>query len=232
MVNINADEAIAKLQKNLSKLSEKQIASAMAGAMNRALETGVTAGKKYIKQNYNIPKEDIDAALRIKNVSTKLLTGSIDSSSKSIGLSHFQPTFSFNKRSTTGHWKSEDNRKGAQSTRIHKKGTFSKYFGKGVQVEIIKGNKVTIPYAFMIAGKTPVFARGKYENSGAFAFLQRHKRASATGRDSPISSLVNVSVYSSLVNEKVMPSVRAKVEANLSARLIHELDKRIEKIIP
>ena len=223
MVEINSDQAIARIKENFSKLSEKEIAAGISAAINRTLISGRVEGTKGIKGKYNIKRDILDTAFKIKKATSAVQIGEIKASSKSIGLSHFQPTFSFNKRSTTKY-----NKKGVGSTKLLK--GKSKQFGQGVTVEIIKGQKKVIPYAFMIAGKMPVFARGKYENSGSFAFMQRHKRASATGNDSPISSLVNISVYSSLVNDRVMPNVSTKINDKLKERMTHELTFRLSKM--
>ncbi|MBC7535191.1 MAG: hypothetical protein H7258_05815, partial [Ferruginibacter sp.] len=192
-------------------------------AINRTLTSGRVEGVKGIKNKYNIKRDILDTAFKIKKATSAVQIGEIKASSKAIGLSHFQPTFSFNKRSTTKY-----NKKGVGSTRLHK-GT-SAQFGQGVTIEIIKGQKKTIPYAFMISGKMPVFARGKYESSGAFAFIQRHKRAAVSGSDSPISSLTNISVYSSLVNNRVMPAVSIKINAKLQERMTHELTFRLSRM--
>ena len=40
MVEINADEAIAKIKENFSKLSEKEIATGISAAINKTLVSG------------------------------------------------------------------------------------------------------------------------------------------------------------------------------------------------
>jgi len=222
-LQINVDEAIATITRNFALLSKKGIAAGTAAAINRSLTTGRAEGEKQIRSNYNIKKDVLSDAFKIKKATSLLQIGEIKASTQAISLSHFSPTFSFTRTSKTSY-----NKKGVAVTRILKRQ--SKDYGKGVTVEIIKGHRVSVPYAFMIAGKKPVFARGAYEKGGKYGFIKRNKRVNKTGQDSPITSLVNISAYSSIVNDRVMPGVNIKVSNAFTTRLEHELNYRLSRM--
>lgn len=222
-VQINVDEAIARITKNFALLSKKEIAAGISAAINRSLTTGRAEGERQVRGNYNIKKDVLSEAFKIKKATSSLQIGEIKASTQAISLSHFSPSFSFTRNSKTSY-----NKKGVGVTRLLKKQ--SQEYNKGVTVEIIKGNRVSIPYAFMIAGKKPVFARGAYEKGGKYGFIQRNKRVNKTGQDSPITSLVNISAYSSIVNDRVMPAVNVKIDAAFTKRLEAEFNYRLSRM--
>jgi hypothetical protein len=223
MVTVSVDKAIEKMKKNFSQLSEKEITAGVAAAINRAVKHGVTEGYKDIKGSYNLNQATLAGSLLPETAKSYLLIGKIKASSKSISLSHFQPSFSFSKRSITKYSK-----KGVGVTKLLK--GQSKTYSKGVTIEIIKGQRKNIPYAFMIAGKAPIFARGVYKSGGSYAFMQRHKRINTTGLDTPISSLVRLSTYSTLVNRRVMPSISLKINDMFNKRIDAEFNYRLNKM--
>lgn len=222
-VQINVDEAIAKIKKNFEQLSEKEIKAATTAAINRSLAYGKTEGVRQIKAAYNIKQAMIQEAITTTKATSGLMIGNIGASTKPISLVHFQPTFSFNKRSKTSY-----NKAGIGATKLLKRK--SSLYKQGVTVEIIKGQKSTLPYAFMIAGKKPIFARGAYATGGTGGFIRRHKRVSATGSDTPITSMVTITPFGSLTNTKVMPTVEPKVEKKFEERMLHELNYRLSKV--
>lgn len=223
MIMVNVDQAIKKLTKNFSALSEREIKSAIVSGINRSLQFGKTESGRQIKNSYNINTSVLSGGIIINSAKSSLMIGTIAASGKPIQLSHFQPTFSFNKKSTTKYSKS-----GVGKSSLLK--SQSAAYKKGVTVEIIKGKKSNIPYAFMIPGKRPVFARGAYKTGGAYGFMRRHKRVNKTGSDTPVSPLITVTVHSSLTNKRVIPIVGDKINDKFSERMLHELTYRMNKI--
>jgi len=100
-MQINVDEAIARITKNFAMLSKKEIANGISSAINRSITFGNAEGKRQIRKAYNIDQGTLNSSFATKRASTSLLIGEIKASSQPISLIHFQPTFSFNKKSKT-----------------------------------------------------------------------------------------------------------------------------------
>jgi hypothetical protein len=220
---INVDEAIAKIKKNFEQLSEMETSAGIVSAINKTIQAGITEARRGIQGSYNIKIKDVQDAFATKYAKPSLQIGELSASPKSISLSHFQPTFSFNRHSKTSYSKN-----GVGATRLLKGN--AKAFGQGVSFEVVKGQKKVLPYAFMIAGKMPIFARGAYTSKGNYDFVLRHNRSKSIGNDTPITSMVTVSVYSAVVSKNVMPTVGTKMYNDFEKKLNHEFEWRLNKM--
>ena len=223
MIKVNVEQATAYITKQFKNLDAKQITQATVRAINRSLQKGRTAARTEVKKVYNIPQKNLEGVKTIPaNAST--LTGAVAASTKPIPMDAFSPKF----QTQTSAIKIS--RKGIQVVK-RLKGR-RKNTQQGVSIEVMRGNRQVVPYAFMIAGAKPrVFARGKYRTGGgSFGFLQRNKRVNKSGSDTPIKPLVSTTIHSAVINDKVMHTINREVSPYYADRLQHELEQQVNKM--
>jgi hypothetical protein len=221
MYYINAKPALRTLHDLLGKLSAREIGQGVSRAINHSLQKVRTEARTEVKRVYNIGQRYL-SGIDLKRASTRHLEGQLLASRKPIPLDAFNPKFE-GQASTI-----RVTRKGEQKVRNLRRKRQDR--GQGVTVEVKRGQTERIPFAFMIPGAKPrVFARGQYGAGTSHGFIQRHKRESNDGNDTPIKPLITVSVFGSIVNDDVSSSLGRKVEAHYPARLVHELSYLISK---
>jgi len=215
MIYIKTDSAIEALKNLGFSLSEKQIAVVCSRAINRSLYQGRTKARRQVKTVYNISQKNLNG-IDFKRANPNTVTGKLFASRKPIPIDAFSP-----KQETS-----------SQSIKITKRGTQNiKEFSQakknpviGVSVEIKKGQREIIPYAFMIAGgAVRVFARGEYKSGTQYGFVQRHERVSNDGNDVPIKPLITISEFGSILNPKVLSEIGKEVQEFYPNRFVHEL---------
>jgi hypothetical protein len=226
MITIRVDQANRKLSASFAKLNKQQTCIAISRAINRSLTHGNAQFKKLIKKEYNIKNSDMNGAQIVK-ARSNYLSGDIRLSRKPIGLSHFNPRFDVQTAGSVKSLRVRSTKSGLVRSTVTRKGTAK----KGVSIEIEKGKRIAIPYAFMIQGKNPVFARGKYENTGGkYSFLQRHKRVNSEGPDTPISRMVSTSIFGMSTNPQVDKEVKKDLTDFYSRRVSTEIANIISKM--
>lgn len=204
IVRPNTDE-LRKLTQNLSK---NQIAKAANSAINKSIITGRSEMRKEIRKKYNIISSQLaDRVMPVKRSNPTTLTAKVEASRIPISLTNFSPIFNFKKGSVSikRSSKAVDKR---FSGRRNRKG------GDGLTVEIMKGKRESIPFAFIVKNDSmkPVFARGNYEGSGGnYAFITRNKRVNSSGSDTPITKLKTTSVFGASQNTDVVKHVNASM---------------------
>lgn len=222
MVKIYVDDAIKQLKADFKHLDGPQTAKAICNAINRTLLKGRTVARSEVKNIYNIPQKNLQGIAK-KDARLSLLIGHITASTSPIPMDAFSPKFE------AGTTRISISRKGAQKVKQLKKAKKSPT--AGVSIEVLRGNRQTIAYAFMIPGAKPrVFARGAYRGSGSWGFLQRNKRVSKSGSDTPIKPLVSVTVHAAVINEKSLGNISKEVEAYYPQRLLQELKYQTDKM--
>ncbi len=222
-MRVNVDKTIRDLQKEFAHLSKEQMNKAAARAINRTLLKGRTEARKAVKVEYNIPQKNLNG-IKNKNAFPSFLEGYITASAKPIPMDAFSPRF----ETSTGSI--SISRKGVQKTKDYKRA--KKNPGKGVSVEVKKGQREVVPYAFMIKGPKPrVFARGKYKmGGGSFGFIQRNKRENKSGNDTPIKPLISVTVHGAVINDNVRQRIRNIIDENFEKDMRHEIRYLISKM--
>lgn len=215
-MRVNVDKTIQDFKKEFAHLSKEQMNKATARAINRTLLKGRTEARKAVKVEYNIPQKNLNG-IKNKNAHPSFLEGYITASAKPIPMDAFSPRF----ETSTGSI--SISRKGVQKTRDYKRA--KKNPGKGVSVEVKKGQRQVVPYAFMIKGAKPrVFARGKYKmGGGSFGFIQRNKRENKSGNDTPIKPLISVTVHGAVINDKVRGNIKNIIDLNFRKDMEHEI---------
>lgn len=222
-MRIRVDDTIDDFRRQFNNLSKEQVAIAAARAINRTLLKGRTEARKAVKVEYNIPQKNLDG-INKKNAYPSFPEGYITASAKPIPMDAFAPKFETSSGSIT------ISRKGVQRIRDYKRA--KKNPGKGVSIEVKKGDRKSVPYAFMIRGAQPrVFARGKYGSmSGNYDFIQRHKRENSRGNDTPIKPLISVTVHGAVINDKVKEKISGIVHADFRNNMEHEIKYLISRI--
>jgi hypothetical protein len=202
MIYVNVGPAIAKIKSISNELSERNLARATSRSLNETILQGRTQARAAVKSIYNIPQKNL-AGVNVQKSTAKSLVAMLYASATPIPMDAFNPVYH-----TATHTLSVS-RKGAQKVKGAKK---SQTIGQGVTIEVIKGKKETIPFAFMIQGAKPrVFARGAYRSGNLFGFVQRHKRVNDEGNDIPIKPLLSVTIHAAIINKKALQTVEDKV---------------------
>lgn len=226
MIKVSVKEATDKLRKNFEQLSEKEVKSAIVSAINRSIMKGRTMARKSVKDQYNIPQKNLDGINKI-NATRKSLTGYIVASTKPIPMDAFSPQFQVVTAGGIVRGTQQISKKGIESTKLSNR----KKRKLGVSIEVHKGQRETIPFAFMIRGGKPrVFARGEYRSGGSFGFVRRNKRENKKGSDTPVKPLLSVTVHAAVINKKVESAISKELGDFYPKRLEHELNFRLSKM--
>lgn len=221
MVRVQVDTQIRDFQRVFDQLRPEQINQAAARAINRTLLKGRTEARKAVKVEYNIPQKNLDG-IKAKNAFPSFLEGYITASAIPIPMDAFAPKFETASGSIT------ISRRGVQRTRDFKRS--KKNAATGVSIEVKKGERRTVPFAFMIRGAKPrVFARGRYQGSGNYGFILRHKRTGKGGNDTPIKPLISVTVYGAVINDKVEQRIADVINTDFGSNMERQINYLISR---
>ncbi len=212
------------MSRSFRHLSKQQLAQASSRAINRSLEKGRTVARGVVKDEFNIPQNMVSERIGTKRAFPAFPVGKITASAKPVPMDAFSPKFE-----TSGGGISVT-RKGAQKTRDFKRKKKSPR--QGVSIEVHKGRREVVPFAFMIKGAKPrVFARGQYEGGGgAFGFIRRNKRINSEGNDTPIKPLISTTVHAAVINNKAQQKISAPLLPYFEERYMHELNRLTDKM--
>lgn len=215
-IEIRTDLAAKELEKRLKALYSPEAHKAINRAINRSLGKANTELNREIRSAYNIALKDLndkDNKL-IKQSTESSLTGTINASQMPLSLSKFNPSF-VSDRIIGGKYSSLVKTQKGRSTKV-RRGNL------GVTVEIIKGQKVQLPSAFMLfqggAAGSPVFARGTYNTDG---FKWGKPRL-------PISKLNTKSVFYAIFSADIEEHINNIVAWYYPERLVHELNQGLK----
>lgn len=226
MIKVSTKEATQKLVSNFEKLSPGQVKSAIVSAINRTLSKGRTEARKAVKGEYNIPQKNLGGVNK-ENAKRSNLTGYIIASTTPIPMDAFAPRFQVVTAGGNIRGTQQISKKGVLSTKL----SGSKKRQTGVSIEVRKGQRETVAFAFMIRGGKPrVFARGQYRSGGSFGFVQRNKRENKKGSDTPVKPLLSVTVHAAVINKKVESNIAEVITPYYNKRLEHELNYRLSKM--
>jgi hypothetical protein len=222
-VNIrNANQASREIRRLSSQLSKSKVDKATAEAINKTLLLGRTEARKAVKAVYNIPQKNLKG-VDIKRATRSNLSGHIFASTKPIPMNAFSPRFDFVSASGVTTALSVT-RRGQSKAKVLK----SKRRNAGVSVEIKRGERTVVPYAFLLPNSKPsVFARGEYKGShGRYNFVRRHHRQEySTGNDS-VTPLISVTIFGAVVNPTVKQRLERVVRDNYERNMISALRRQ------
>lgn len=222
MVRVEVKKAISDLSKAFENLSRQQQAQAAARAINHTILKGRTDLRGAVKKEYNIPQRYVAERISVKRAAPSLLIAEILAGTKPVPMDAFSPRM----QSSQGNL--SITRKGISKFR---EAVRKRKITGGVSIEVHKGKREIIPFAFLSRNTKPrVFARGEYRSGGAFGFLRRKERINSEGNDLPIKPLISVSVYGAAINANVQHAAAALIQTAFSKRYVHELKRLVEKM--
>jgi len=202
-----AEDAIAELQ---GQLGHMQVSRAVRLAINDTMRRQRTKLRRFARNTYNIPAEKINT-INFAPATDLNLRSEMGASRKPVQLAYFKPVFSGSGFSVRGSYTKN---KGLNA----KVGRGKANAASGVSVEIKKGNRVTIPFAFMVSKfETPfVFARGQYQKGKGFV---RGKPRN------PIAVLSSASPWQAAFGSDRLPGIEKSAEADLKILAVEYLQK-------
>jgi hypothetical protein len=202
MITISTKQTVRALRAIGHELSEREFRTALYRSLNESILLGRTEARKAVKDTYNIPQRYL-AGINVFKASSVSLASKLYASANPI------PMDAFNAKFETSSSAIRISKKGEQKIRNFKRAKKAPL--GGVSIEVIKGQRQTVPYAFMIAGAKPrVFARGEYRNGTAYGFIQRHHRVNS-GSDTPIKPLISVTVHAAVINKEALGKIERRV---------------------
>ena len=215
MVFIKTDDA-ERVVKDLGlTLSARNIAQAQSRAINVTLRKARTKARGEVKKVYNISQKNLDG-IDYRKATSSNLRGELVASQKPLPLDAFAPI----QVGRTGSI--QITKRGARKVKHFRRE--KKNVPGGVSIEIFKGKRQVIPFAFMLPnGALRVFARGEYKGNKQFGFVQRFHRVNKTGSDLPIKPLITLSVYGEVLNDKVMGAIKTEVSGEYPKILENQL---------
>jgi hypothetical protein len=189
LIKIGTKEAQKSLKLASKELSDDQIKRSIYLAINETMRLGRTKLRQFVRSKYNVPANLINT-IDFKKAYKGKLSSEMGASFKPVQLAYFKPKFQ-----TVDYSLSVRNSKGGLMKKESKGRKKPKI---GVSIEVIKGQRKILPFAFMIkGGSLPVFARGDYRKGGGFE----------TSTDGAINKLISLSAYSAAFSVKQMETI-------------------------
>jgi hypothetical protein len=221
-LTVNTSSAQRQLRVLKQQLSPKEIAKATARAINHSLSKSRTISRKEVKRVYNISQKNLEG-INIHRANSNNLQGDLFASRKPIPLDAFAPKQEF------GNVRYNITKRGKLTAKVLNR--TNKNPTSGISIEVFRGNREVIPYAFLIpGGAVRVFARGEYRQGTQYGFIQRHQRVSSTGNDTPIKPLITLSTFGSIINDNVITSISKEIRVIYPNRLVHEMEYIINHV--
>lgn len=221
MTEVNVSANTTELTRAFNNLSAKKIAKATSDAINKTLLLGRTTGRQEVKRVYNIPNRYLKY-VDVSRAKPSKLTGNIYARTIPLPLDAFNPVFNVIRQGQVVGRQTINRRGNVRSTVIRRTQAVG-----GVTVEIIKGHKKLIPYAFLLPGAKPrVFARGDYKTGGGYAFIRRNTREENSSGNDRVNNMLSVTVYGALINRRVVSNIQNKVSSSYERTLLNALNRQ------
>ncbi|UAY56253.1 phage tail protein [Arachidicoccus terrestris] len=218
MIVVDTKQAIQDYQKLGEALSKKELHKGISSAINKTMAKGRTAARRAVSDEYNIPQRSLKVVDYLRSNSSTL-TAKLGADSRPLPVTTFSPKYEMPTQTISvtrrGQVKTKDRRRRNSNA------------GNGVSLEVHKGVRKMIPYAFMTRSIVGVFGRGNYVDRG---FQRRHQRVANTGNDLPIRDMVSVSVHTAVINKDSLQKIRDIVKEGFPRALEHELQYRLSKL--
>lgn len=208
-------DAIKKIQENYSQMSEAHLHKAISNALNRSAQQARTAAGREIRNVYNISATQVNKELKVRYSQPRTLTARVVASGSPLSLTNFSPK----QELATETVKFDRQGRVTRTTRKTRKAPKS-----GVSFEVKKGNRETLPTAFIQTanGGTTIFARGVYKGEGdGFEFGKARL---------PIAKMTTTSIPLMFANDDVMIPAGRHAEDFFIKRVDHEINFIMSKI--
>ncbi|RLJ31389.1 minor tail protein Z (GPZ) [Chryseobacterium sp. 7] len=201
------------------QLDDKNLKKASTRALNKAVAKGNTLYRRMISEHYNIKPTHIRSSIILKKATYNKAETSISGNIRPLSLSRFNPQF-VNGRSVISI-RSVRNRETGRRTlqQTARNASRNEQAGGGVSIEIKKGSRKVIPYAFLTKSQAntgvekQIFARGKYAGG---KFQKAKERF-------PITAMKTTSVFGILTHDPI----QKKIETESKETLQREFERQI-----
>lgn len=214
MIWISVKDAIKTVEKAKEQLGERKVNQAISRALNESILQGRTEARSAVKAIYNIPQRYM-AGINVYKATSLSLVAKLYASSLPIPMDAFSPRFQQRGKSFTITKKGEQRSKQLKRARTGV---------TGVSIEVIKGKREVVPYAFMIEGGKPrVFARGEYRSGTGYGFVRRNKRVNKKGSDTPVKPLLSVTVHTAVINKDALGKVEVRINNVFPASVVRNI---------
>ncbi|MBS1775327.1 MAG: hypothetical protein JSS64_03495 [Bacteroidetes bacterium] len=207
-----------KLHKLAESLAERQLRIADTRAINVAIRKANTQYRRLVVSEYNLKYADTAKFTVTDRATYSNPEGKISGYLAPISLSRFNPRFIKNGRAfSIKNVKENGKRKLKQSSK-----NAGNKSGNGVSIEVKKGERKTIPFAFLIDSSKPglstqIWARGEYSGN---SFRTNKSRK-------PITPLKTVSPFGAITNEVI----QKKTEKEAKDDMKKEFERQIELLV-
>ncbi|MDI3319978.1 hypothetical protein [Pinibacter soli] len=222
MIIISVKDALKTLDSAKEQLSERQLNSVISRAINESILQGRTEARASVKSLYNIPQRYV-SGINVDRATPGLLIAKLNASSTPIPMDAFAPKFQTAAKSLT------ISKRGEQKQRTFKRAKSN--YAVGVSIEVVKGKRETVPYAFLIPGAKPrVFARGEYRNGTAYGFVQRNKRVNKDGSDKPVKPLLSITTHAAVINKESLNRIETRVNSVFPVSIQRNIEFMLSKV--
>jgi len=226
MITIDTREAQRAITAQFADLTHRNVLVANTRAINTSLMKARTAFRKEVRKEYNISSDTLKQ-VDLKRASYAKPVGEIFAVTTPISLSRFNPKFETTKGTTSVKEVTVfdiNSRKKKKQMASQLSGSPKRNPKRGVSVEIKKGERKRLPFAFMVTGggagvSLQVWARGNYKGS---------KFETAKPR-LPITPLKSVSPFGAIKNEEVLKPVVEKATKDFETEMQRQVDLMLNR---
>lgn len=218
-------------QRNLgslrSALEKDRLAVCISKSINQCLRDGVKEAREAVRATYNIPSKYLTDIKAIP-ANRGGYRGEILASKKPLPLELFKPKFPNQTSSKKAAVKKKTIKKSGKKKSKYYTGIPAR---EGGSVEIRKGRRVNIPYAFMLPTSPKVFARGKYKTGGAYGFKKKYKQRDQEAEYKTITPLITITLNrAAMLYKPNRERINRVTRAGMKQYLLEEVLKEINKL--
>lgn len=226
MFYINIKEALQSIEAHKNKLTKDQLSRALALSMNETVALQRTQSRQFVRKTFNMPAPEIKS-IDLKRANKNNLIAELGASGKPVSLTYFKPKFATKTFSATTLYSAKD------KSLEKKVGKGKKQPNLGVSIEIYKGQRKSLPFAFMTKdSRKPVFARGQYGAAPSYGLTLRDKRVNKKGSDLPIANLISLSPSGAAFSQKTMTTIPVDMTKEFEKKLLRIVGAMIEGKVP
>lgn len=221
MIQIKIEDETKTLEHLANQLSSKKLNVANVRSINVAIRKANTNYRRQLVANYNLKYADTKEMVNPKRATYGQPTGSISGQSRPISLSRFNPSFQnsgqvFSIKSV----KNKETGKRGLSQLSKKAGKKDNY--TGVSFEVKKGQRKTLPFAFMIQSDKPgialqIWGRGKYYGN---KFITSKDRK-------PITPFKTISPFGGMTTEPI----QKEIEKSAGSDMQKEFERQVNLLL-
>jgi hypothetical protein len=201
MIVVDTQKAIKAMERELKAFSPSDRGSIISQALNRAIATGRTEGRRQVTAKYNIKSSEVTTATRISRATPFKLSATIHIKGQKLPLRRFKP-----KQTSSG-------------VRVQVTKGQSKVIQSAFLAPIAQGHGVFARGKYGADG----FKFRNQASKNRKPFTRSGKRAYP---DLPITQLISLSVPSAFTTERGATAMSVRMTDVFEQRLAHEIKRR------